>query len=417
MARKGRVDRGLMSKRDSTGRLVWYVRLYHQGKEERFGSFDSKQKARHFYEERKREQREHRLFPEQFQMRNAELIQKMLDDYLLTTSGKRAVKREYQFAHWWGHWFMGQRLPALSPELIERARLDLSRGLRYRTKQVEGEETGTIIEVIASPRSNATINRYTDWLRRVCNWAIKQKRLRENPVLAIERKPEDEAPIHQYSLEQEGRLVAELNDEERDMLRLAILSGLRRGNQFTIRKEQINLGQGLILIPRTKNRKPRVVHLSEEGKELIRRQMARHMSSPWLFPGWRHPERPLNARWWYTKRFKPACQRAGIPVDQIRQLWHCARHTFASRMASLQYKEKAIMDAGGWSSSKAAQRYTHLHDEALKEAAERISTQFQLQKSPIGPSIVTQMGMGSTNGVDSHTQTIDITAGPRSSVG
>ena len=32
------------------------------------------------------------------------------------------------------------------------------------------------------------------------------------------------------------------------------------------------------------------------------------------------------------------------------------------------------MDAGGWSSSKAAQRYIHMHDEALKEASKRLST-------------------------------------------
>ncbi len=39
MARKGHQDRGLMSKVDPTGKLLWYVRLMHDGKEGRFGSF------------------------------------------------------------------------------------------------------------------------------------------------------------------------------------------------------------------------------------------------------------------------------------------------------------------------------------------------------------------------------------------
>ena len=39
MARAGRKDRGLLSKKDSTGKTMWYVRLYHEGKERRFGSF------------------------------------------------------------------------------------------------------------------------------------------------------------------------------------------------------------------------------------------------------------------------------------------------------------------------------------------------------------------------------------------
>ena len=66
--------------------------------------------------------------------------------------------------------------------------------------------------------------------------------------------------------------------------------------------------------------------------------------------------------------------RAGIPTGDIRQLWHALRHTFGSRLTSLQYKEKAIMAAGGWTSSKAVQRYLHVYDESMKEAAERLST-------------------------------------------
>ena len=38
MARAGRKDRGLLSKPDSTGKPMWYVRLYHEGQERRFGS-------------------------------------------------------------------------------------------------------------------------------------------------------------------------------------------------------------------------------------------------------------------------------------------------------------------------------------------------------------------------------------------
>ena len=158
----------------------------------------------------------------------------------------------------------------------------------------------------------------------------------------------------------------------------------------------------MIAIPRTKNRRPRIVHLSEEGKEILRRQMARYLESPWVFPGTRNRQRPLHARWWYNKRFKPACAQAGIPIQDIRQLWHCARHTFGSRLASLQYKEKAIMEAGGWPSSQAAQRYIHLHDGAMKEAAERLSAM-----KPTGT--VTRTGIDSYSKVDTETQSVETT--------
>ena len=58
MARPGRKDRGLLSKPDSTGKLLWYVRLYHEGKERRFGSFPTKTSARDFYEKAKQEQKQ-----------------------------------------------------------------------------------------------------------------------------------------------------------------------------------------------------------------------------------------------------------------------------------------------------------------------------------------------------------------------
>ena len=42
MARAGRKDRGLLSKTNAAGKVVWYVRLYHEGKDRRFGSFTTK---------------------------------------------------------------------------------------------------------------------------------------------------------------------------------------------------------------------------------------------------------------------------------------------------------------------------------------------------------------------------------------
>ncbi len=39
MARAGRKDRGLVQRKDTAGKPVWYVRLWDQGKERWFGSF------------------------------------------------------------------------------------------------------------------------------------------------------------------------------------------------------------------------------------------------------------------------------------------------------------------------------------------------------------------------------------------
>jgi hypothetical protein len=51
-----------MQKRDASGKIVWFVRLYHEGKERRFGSFSTKTAARN-YEKAKQEQKTGRFFP------------------------------------------------------------------------------------------------------------------------------------------------------------------------------------------------------------------------------------------------------------------------------------------------------------------------------------------------------------------
>ena len=50
MARKGRLDRGLYTKTNVQGKLVWCVRLFHNGKGNKFGPFTTKTMARDFYE-------------------------------------------------------------------------------------------------------------------------------------------------------------------------------------------------------------------------------------------------------------------------------------------------------------------------------------------------------------------------------
>ena len=91
MARKGRLDKGLLQRKDNSGKLHWYVRLYHQGKEKQFGSFPNKTQAREFYDRAKIEQKEGRFFPDRYQRGGTQSMEKILETYLATLphSGKK----------------------------------------------------------------------------------------------------------------------------------------------------------------------------------------------------------------------------------------------------------------------------------------------------------------------------------------
>src|SRR5437867_9976454 len=109
MARKGRLDRGLMQKRDASGKIVWFVRLWHEGKDRRFGSFSTKAEARDFYEKAKQEQKTGRFFPERYQHGGFELVEETIDHYMARNTNKSRANDLY-YARWWKDRLAGKRL-------------------------------------------------------------------------------------------------------------------------------------------------------------------------------------------------------------------------------------------------------------------------------------------------------------------
>ena len=178
MARKGRQDRGLYQRTNAQGKLVWYVRLYHQGKERRFGSFPTKTQAREFYEKAKTEQHEGRFFPERYQHGGYDTVAAIIDRYLDTAKGKKAFKDEQFFGQWWKAWFEDQRLNAITPQRIEEAK-------QYLAEQ---------------GRAPSRINRYQAWLRHLLNVAIRDGKLTVNPTAKVKMLREPKGKTRSRSL-------------------------------------------------------------------------------------------------------------------------------------------------------------------------------------------------------------------------
>ena len=120
MARAGRKDRGLLSKKDSTGKLMWYVRLYDNGKERRFGAFKNKTEARDFYEKAKQEQKQGQFFPERYQHGGSILVEELLMRHAETTTVKNQAAEKHYMA-WWNERLKGVRLNHVKATVIEDA--------------------------------------------------------------------------------------------------------------------------------------------------------------------------------------------------------------------------------------------------------------------------------------------------------
>ncbi len=350
MARKGHQDRGLMSKTDTTGKSLWYVRLMHNGKDRRFGSFPTKTIARHFYEKAKTEQHEGRFFPERYQHGGYELVQEAIDRYLANMEGGKTYDDHVYFAKWWGKQFAGKQLNAVTVPHMVDIRKDLMKG-----------------------RSNGRVNKYIDWLRACLNVAIKHDKLTVNPVAKLKSLPEPETKTRLLTPEEETTLLTAIGPTLAPWVRFAILTGLRQSEQLTMEWANVDLELGIITLPETKAGGVQYAPLNEEAKDILRNLDSWHRSK-WVFPS-ENPATHANIAN-LKRRFRKAVKDSGIPWVR----WHDLRHCFASRLAMSRAPLGTIAALLRHSGTGLVKRYAHLDPDHLRQAVELVASFGKAQK-------------------------------------
>jgi integrase len=366
MARKGRVDRGLMQKRNASGKLVWFVRLYHEGKEHRFGSFSTKTAARNFYEKAKLEQKEGRFFPERYHHRGYESAETFFDHYKLTRATLKDQRGEACFFAWWRNRFKGKRLNAITSSALEEARHEiLTRGSDPHAETPR-------------PCSPQRVNRYIEWIRHALNVAVRHKQLPSNPVSELRMYKNGKGRTRFLTLEEEQVLCEALGPVHAPLVRLAILTGLRRGEQFAMRWQDIHFERSRLTLPETKAGEEQYVVLSEEAKSILQSMQAvqeaqaianKTPRSAWVFPS-DNPATHLDACNFYRRVFLPTVK--ALQLDGVT--WHTLRHTFASRLAMEGATDYEIAACLRHASTALVKRYAHLSPTHLQGVMERVSS-------------------------------------------
>ncbi len=350
MARKGRIDRGLVQRKDVAGKPIWYVRVGYCGKEKWFGSFRTKTEARKFYEKQKADQTGGRFFPERFQKGKYELVGDALARYMdFNTNKSRWVDRLY--ARWWKVQLDGKRLNEITPAVLEQA----MENLRVRQGRA------------GKPYAPQTLHHYMKFMRHVLNVAVRDGKLERNPFAQVRLPRVSTGRTRFLSLEEESRLMEALGPKFGPWARLAILTGMRREEQFSLRWADIDLGRGLITLPRTKAGEVQFVHLNEEAKSIMRSLIPGNKSI-WMFPS-QNPDSYIDPRHFYARIYRKALKQAGLEGVT----WHDLRHTFASRLAMSGQTESTIAALLRHQSTALVKRYAHLAPAHLQDAVERVA--------------------------------------------
>jgi integrase len=146
------------------------------------------------------------------------------------------------------------------------------------------------------------------------------------------------------------------------MMKMALFTGMRRGEMFKLKWEHIDFERGFILIKDPKGGPDQKIPLNDPARELLDKRPNK-ADSPYVFPG-----RKGKQRTDINKAVNEIKKAAGLPKD-FRPL-HGLRHVYASMLASSgQVDMYTLQMLLTHKDPKMTQRYAHLRDETLKKAS------------------------------------------------
>jgi len=191
-----------------------------------------------------------------------------------------------------------------------------------------------------------------------------------NPCKGIEKNPEEgrERFFSQAELMAITNALASYPGVAADCARLIMLTGCRPAEAMKAQWEEFDREPGYWIKPSThvKQRKTHKLPLSPAAIELVDRLRKKHKGK-WVFPGDKPGEHlaALHHVWTHVRK------ETGLGTDA--RLYDL-RHTFASVGAGGGLSLPIIGRLLGHTQPRTTQRYAHLADDPLREAAEKITT-------------------------------------------
>lgn len=201
-------------------------------------------------------------------------------------------------------------------------------------------------------------------LRRIILFGVRKRLSRPLPFI-IEMpkvnnlKTEDLTPKELKTLL--DTINADTHPQAGPMMKLALYTGMRRGELFRLRWEDVDFHRGQIHIRNPKGEEDQEIPLNDAARDLLEKRP--RITCEYVFPG-RNGDQRVEVK----RGINEIKKKAGLPKD-FRPL-HGLRHVYASMLASsgkvdLYTLQKLLTHK----SPIMTQRYAHLRDEGLRRAA------------------------------------------------
>ncbi len=222
--------------------------------------------------------------------------------------------------------------------------------------------------------SAATVNRDLARLRTVMRWAEREGWLETNPINRISQLRETEGVIRWLQDDEEERLKVASPDWLWRMIEFSFWTGLRQGEQLSLRWNQTLNGMIEVRATQAKTHRPRYVPITETVATILEEQRAAPNAHPiWVFPNYRGKNR------WNQYNLYKIWNKARIAAGLDDYRWHDNRHTFCSRLVQEGVELEKIQALAGHKDIKMTQRYAHLAPTHLRAPMDALESRKRRQ--------------------------------------
>jgi integrase len=290
---------------------------------------------------------------------------------------KKPGRRKLYFQDLVGPCLEAKRLRGNSPASIAKDRQWIARIAPLLGKVPARELTAGMIEraleTIArgdsthGPLKGSTVNRYHAVISSVLKYAARQTLLKSNPLAGgiVPWSKEQKIHVRYLGADEEARLLRAIREDcplKEPEMRLALLTGMRRGEQFQARWDAWDAQGGILhVFGKTGAREVQVSQAARECLEVLRKHVA--AGAAYITPERNTTER--DRRTWLENAVKKAELRPAFH-------WRDLRHSFASRAAQAGESLLKIQGLLGHASYTTTTKYAHLGADDLRKSVEKV---------------------------------------------
>jgi site-specific recombinase XerD len=212
----------------------------------------------------------------------------------------------------------------------------------------------------------ATLNRYRALLSLTYRLGMQNGKVLTNPARLVRQRKEENGRVRFLSQEEEHSLRTVIQNgylNHENELDLALNTGLRRGEQYGLTWECVNLELRQLTVARSKNGETRHVPLNDAAINALRSLQASRNGNPYVFLA-SDGTRLYSSRFWFD---------AAVADAKLSDFtWHCLRHTFASRLVMKGVDLRTVQELMGHKTIQMTVRYAHLAPQHRLAAVQRL---------------------------------------------